>query len=67
MASTAAISDTLYLFGRDKNADGSFIPGARIKYIFDLIERDLAWHNDIEKTISFQNLIIELRTLFPTL
>jgi polar amino acid transport system ATP-binding protein/sulfate transport system ATP-binding protein len=67
MPSTAAISDTLLLFGRDRNEKGELIPGARIKYEFDLIERGLAWKHDIEKTMEFQQLIVELRTIFPTL
>lgn len=65
--STAAISDTLWVMGRDRNEKGEIIPGARIKYEYDLIERNLAWHTDIKKMPEFQNLCNELDSLFINL
>jgi len=65
--STAAISDTLWVMGRDRNEKGEVIPGAKIKYEYDLIERGLAWRPNIEATHEFHSLCDELRALFPTL
>lgn len=65
--STAAISDTLWLMGRDRAADGSVVPGAYIKQVYDLVERDLAWHRDLQDESRFVDLIREVRGLFPTL
>ena len=65
--STAAISDTLWVMGRDRNEKGEIIPGAKIKYEYDLIERNLAWHTDIKKMPEFQNLCNELDSLFINL
>src|SRR5205085_2659737 len=38
-----AIADTIWLMGRDRDAAGNVIPGARIQKSFNLVERDLAW------------------------
>lgn len=65
--STAAISDTLWVMGRDRDEKGEIIPGAKIKHEYDLMERGLAWRPDIETTPEFHRLCDELRGLFPTL
>lgn len=65
--STAAISDTLWIMGRDRNEQGEVIPGAKIKYEYDLIEKGLAWRENIETNPSFHSLCDELRGLFSTL
>jgi ABC-type nitrate/sulfonate/bicarbonate transport system ATPase subunit len=67
ISSTASISDTLWLMGRDRDQDKKLIPGARVKYKFDLIERGLAWHEKVEEMVEFHNLLNEIRSLFPTL
>ena len=67
IVSTAAISDTLWIMGRDRDLHNNIIPGSKIKYQYDLIERDLAWKPGIEATIGFHALIDEIRALFPTL
>lgn len=65
--STAAISDTLWVMGRDRNPAGEIIPGAKIKYEYDLIERNLAWHPEIKKMPAFHSLCDELDSLFVNL
>lgn len=65
--STTAIADTLWVMGRDRDEKGEVIPGAKIKYEYDLIERGLAWRPNIESTHEFHSLCDELRGLFPNL
>jgi polar amino acid transport system ATP-binding protein/sulfate transport system ATP-binding protein len=64
IVSTAAIADTLWIMGRDRDAQNNIIPGAKIKHTFDLIERGLAWQPDIKKMPAFNSLINEVRDLF---
>jgi polar amino acid transport system ATP-binding protein/sulfate transport system ATP-binding protein len=64
IVSTAAIADTLWIMGRDRDAQNNLIPGAKIKHTFDLIERGLAWQPDIKKMPVFNELINEVRDLF---
>jgi ABC-type nitrate/sulfonate/bicarbonate transport system ATPase subunit len=61
------IADTLWLLGRDIDEHGRPIPGAKIKYKYDLIARGLAWHEDIDKTPEFFELSKELRRRFAEL
>ena len=61
------IADTLWLLGRDFDANGRPIDGARIKFTYDLIERGFAWHDDIDKTPEFFELSKELKQRFSDL
>lgn len=65
--STAAISDTLWVMGRDRDEQNNIIPGSKIKHQFDLMERGLAWQKGIESSSSFHALIDEIRAMFPNL
>jgi NitT/TauT family transport system ATP-binding protein len=67
ITATAAISDTLWIMGRDRTPEGNVVPGAYIKHLYDLIDRDLCWHRDIHDTPEFAALVKEVRSLFPTL
>ena len=67
IVSTAAIADTLWVMGRDHAADGGIIPGAYIKHLYDLIERDLVWRENLQDDPRFVELVREVRGLFPTL
>jgi len=67
IVSTAAISDTLWIMGRDRDEQNNIIPGARIKYEFDLCARDLAWDKDIREKPGFVALLSEIRGLFKIL
>ncbi len=60
-------ADTLWLMGRDRDAQGEIIPGAHIVETYDLIERDLAWHPDIEHTPQFAQFVREVKARFKTL
>jgi polar amino acid transport system ATP-binding protein/sulfate transport system ATP-binding protein len=63
----ALISDTLWVMGRDKDEKGNIIPGAKIKYVYDLIERGLAWREDIQYTPEFIELVKEVESVFDIL
>jgi polar amino acid transport system ATP-binding protein/sulfate transport system ATP-binding protein len=67
ITATAAIADTLWVMGRDRNPDGSIVPGAYIKYTLDLMERGLAWDESSHANPAFSQLLHEVLTLFPTL
>ena len=64
IVSTAAIADTLWIMGRDRDAQNNIIPGAKIKHTFDLLERNLAWRPDIKRMPAFNELINEVRDVF---
>ena len=53
--------------GRDKDEKGNVIPGSRIKYTYNLIEKGLAWQKGIHESDAFNTLIKEVKNLFPTL
>jgi polar amino acid transport system ATP-binding protein/sulfate transport system ATP-binding protein len=67
IASLVAISDTLWLFGRDRDASGAPIPGATIKATYNLIEQGLAWQPDLTATREFNNFVAEVKDRFRTL
>jgi polar amino acid transport system ATP-binding protein/sulfate transport system ATP-binding protein len=60
--SAIKVADTLWLMGRDEG-----VPGAYLKYAYDLIDRDLAWHPDISATPQFTTFAREIKEKFKTL
>jgi len=62
-----AVSDTVWVMGRDRDEQGNPIPGARIKATYNLVERGLAWRKDVADDPEFVKLVGEIRALFPTL
>lgn len=67
MYSTAAISDTLWVMGRDRTPEGEIIPGAYIKHVYDMIEEDLAWHENIQTDAKFVSIMKDIKAKFKTL
>ncbi len=67
IVSTASISDTLWLMGRDHDSKGNCISGGKIKHTYDLIDMDLCYEKDILSKPKFQDLLKEIRGLFPSL
>ena len=61
------VADTLWLLGRDQDAQGKIIPGARIQKTYDLVELGLAWQKDIMKMPECIQLLQEIREIFPRL
>jgi len=67
VAAAIEVCDTIWLLGRDRDAEGKVIPGAHIQATYDLIERGLAWHQDLTSTPGFLALLKEIRDVFPRL
>lgn len=61
------IADTIWVLGRDRDEAGNPIPGARVQASFNLIERGLAWHENISSLPEFGELRQNIRDLFPRL
>lgn len=64
---TCALADTVWIMGRDRDAEGNPIPGAYIKHTKDLAERGLAWQPGIEHTPAFAELMLEIENDFTLL
>jgi ABC-type lipoprotein export system ATPase subunit len=62
-----SVADTIWLLGRDRDAQGSIIPGARIQATYNLVERGLAWREDGLNSPEYLELLREIRSVFPTL
>ena len=67
IVSTAAIADTIWLMGRDRDAAGKVIPGSRIQHTYDLLEMGLAYDKNIRDKRDFQDLLTKIRGIFHTL
>lgn len=63
----ASISDTLWLMGRELDAQGNPLPGARMVECYDLAERDLCWHPDITRRPEFLSFVSEVKDRFTRL
>jgi NitT/TauT family transport system ATP-binding protein len=66
---TAALSicDTIWLLGRDHDAQGNIIPGARLQATYNLVEQGIAWQKGVTSQPEFLRLLGEIRALFPRL
>jgi ABC-type nitrate/sulfonate/bicarbonate transport system ATPase subunit len=62
-----SIADTLWILGRDMDADGLPIPGATIKDTYNLVEMGLAWDPEIQSKPAFFALSTRLKKQFSTL
>jgi polar amino acid transport system ATP-binding protein/sulfate transport system ATP-binding protein len=62
-----SVVDHAWLLGRDRDAEGNIIPGARIVEVYDLVERDLCWHPDIITSPRFMQFVAEVKNRFRTL
>jgi len=61
------VADTLWLMGRDRDAGGQLVPGARIQGQYNLIERGLAWRKGITTTPEFMDVLREILARYPSL
>ena len=67
IAAALQVADTIWLLGRDRDAQDRIIPGAKVKASYNLIERGLAWREDITNSPAFLDLMREIRAAFPRL
>jgi len=67
ITAAAAVSDHLWLMGRDHDSKGNPLPGSHIVETYDLIERDLCWHPQIVTHPSFVDFVREVKERFRTL
>lgn len=67
VTAAVAVCDTIWLMGRDRDAQGRVVPGARVMEMFDLIEMDLCWHPDILTRPACTDLIQRIKARFRTL
>lgn len=61
------VADTVLLLGRDHDASGNIIPGARIQRTYDLMKLGLAWREGIDREPEFLELAREVRGRFREL
>ena len=66
VSAAVAVSDTIWLMGRERDAQGTIIPGARILEEIDLLARDLCWHPDIRQRPDYLKLVNEIKDRFHT-
>jgi ABC-type nitrate/sulfonate/bicarbonate transport system ATPase subunit len=68
VTSALIVSDTVYLLGRERDAQGNAIPGARVLKQYDLIAEGLAYHPAIEDMPRFSEIRKEIKLVeFPKL
>jgi polar amino acid transport system ATP-binding protein/sulfate transport system ATP-binding protein len=67
VSAAVAVCDTIWLMGRDRDAAGNVVPGARIVDQIDLLERGLAWRPDIRTLPGYVQLVNEIKERFHTL
>jgi hypothetical protein len=67
VTAAAAVADHLWLMGRDQDAGGNTIPGARIQETYDLIERDMRWHPEITNSPKILEFVREVKERFQAL
>ncbi len=68
VTSALAISDHVYLLGRERDAEGNPIPGSRVMKEYDMIAEGLAYQPDIEDLPRFAEIRKEIKMVeFPKL
>jgi ABC-type nitrate/sulfonate/bicarbonate transport system ATPase subunit len=65
--SAIAMADTLWIMGRDRDVDGKICSGARIMESYDLIEKGLCWHPDVQNAPQFAGVEREILSKFDRL
>jgi len=62
-----SVADTIWLLGRDRDEKGNVIPGARVQATYNLIDRDVAWRENVTDTPEYIALVREIREAFQRL
>ena len=63
LVTTTALADRLWLLGRERDANGQFLPGATIlpRHQYNLAQLGLAWHPDVEAEPEFAQFVAEIK------
>lgn len=61
-----AVSDTLHMLGHERK-NGEKVPGARVLWSYDMVERGLCWREDLESLAEFAELETEIKRKFAEL
>jgi len=61
------VADMVWVLGRDHDTAGNPVPGAHLQAQYNLVEREIAWHDDITRLPQYLRLRQEIRDLFPRL
>lgn len=64
---TLKICDMVWLLGQDRDEQNNLVPGAYIKYTYNLAERGLCWDPNIFQTKQFNDLVFEVEDIFKKL
>ncbi|HEU0300046.1 MAG TPA: ABC transporter ATP-binding protein [Longimicrobium sp.] len=67
VSAAVAVCDTIWLMGRDRDAEGNVVPGARIVETIDLIGKGLAWQPNIRELPGYIELVNQIKERFHTL
>ena len=68
VTSALIVSDTVFLLGRERDARGQPVPGARVMKQYDLIAEGLAYRPDVEDLPRFSEIRKEIKLVeFPKL
>jgi len=67
VTAACSVADHLWLMGRDRDSNGTMLPGSRIVKEYDLIERDLCWHPGIITSAKFTDFVREVKEEFRRL
>jgi polar amino acid transport system ATP-binding protein/sulfate transport system ATP-binding protein len=65
--SALSFADTIWVMGRNRDAQGKIASGAKIKYVYDLVERGLTWNRDAMNEPEFVQTEKEILELFEKL
>jgi len=65
--SAIAVADTILLLGRERDSAGNIIPGASIRYTYNLMDMGLTWRPNIAELPQFAELEKEIRGRFREL
>ncbi len=61
------VADTVWLLGRDRDAQGAIVPGARVQAAYNLADCGLAWRDAPENLPEFADLRREVCAAFRNL
>lgn len=64
ISTAISIADTIWVLGREASGNGTWVQGSTCIKSYDLIERGLAWNEDIENHPNFYPLLLEIKDLF---